>query len=138
MQDGQIKLRIRLQQSLRRTRSQHRNLREIYAELDRALDSREEREVGFWIERLCDALLAHFALEQKVLFPTLVQLIPSARPIVAELKAEHIVFIENLRRRTARSQLEDAVRALSEVRDRLDAHEAAEEELITQALESSG
>jgi hypothetical protein len=55
MQDGQIKLRIRLQQSLRRTQSQHRNLREIYAELDRALDSREEREVGFWIERLCDA-----------------------------------------------------------------------------------
>jgi iron-sulfur cluster repair protein YtfE (RIC family) len=132
LEDRGVALRVRLQRSLRTTQSQHEKLHEIHVELDRAIASRETSEIAAWTDRLGEALHSHFDLEQRVVFPTMSRMSPSAQEVVSRLESEHATFLADLQH--LHSDPEEAERALPRIRERLRSHEETEERLIAEAL----
>lgn len=132
MEDRGVALRVRLQRSLHTTRSQHEKLHEIHVELDRAIAAREREAIDRWIDRLGEALHSHFELEQRAVFPILRRMSPAAIAVVDGLEAEHAEFLTGLQ--APSSAPGEIAPALSRIRERLRAHEQAEERLIVEVL----
>jgi hypothetical protein len=88
-------LRLRLRRALRRIEAQHDELRRLFSEGDAAARSGAERRA--WRACLCDALCAHFQLEDEMVFPALHGLYPRVLPTLAELSREHETFLAQLR-----------------------------------------
>jgi hypothetical protein len=129
-------LRSRLRRALQRVAEQHRSLREIAVELDRALPSGSRESVDVWLTRMRDGLAAHFELEEKVLFPALHGLDPATMPEIEQLERDHGRFLDGwgalLGRELSKSALAPA--HLKGLRERLAAHELREEHLLARAL----
>ena len=129
-------LRSRLRRALQRVGEQHRSLREIAVELDRALASGSRESVDAWLTRMRDGLTAHFELEEKVLFPALHGLDPATLPEIEQLERDHGRFLDGLGgllgRELSESRLAPA--HLKGLRERLAAHELREEHLLATAL----
>jgi hypothetical protein len=129
-------LRSRLRRALQRVREQHRSLGEIAVELDRALPSGSRESVDVWLTRMRDGLVAHFELEEKVLFPALHGLDPATLPEIEQLERDHGRFLDGLGALLGRELSERALAPahLKGLRERLAAHELREEHLLARAL----
>lgn len=131
-------LRRRLRRSIQRVEEQHRRMRQIGVELDRALASGGPNAAEAWIARLRDALSAHFDLEEDVIFPALHGLIPTTRPELVQLERDHGAFLEVMAGLlTHESSAPPLLEDLMALRARLDAHEQHEERLMDQVLSES-
>lgn len=124
-------LRHRLQRALRRVEEQHRHLRAIQDEIDRAV-SGEASEISDWVARLRDALRAHFDLEEQVVFPALHGLVPALRQELERLEREHGNFLGMLDDLVDGRELRAAV--LRALREQLALHERQEERVMKQGL----
>jgi hypothetical protein len=129
-------LRSRLRRALQRVGEQHRSLREIGVELDRALASGSREPVDAWLTRMRDGLAAHFELEEKVLFPALHGLDPAMLPEIEQLERDHGRFLDALGPLLGRELSESPLSPahLKGLRERLAAHELREEHLLAKAL----
>jgi Hemerythrin HHE cation binding domain len=129
-------LRSRLRRAVQRVGEQHRSLREIAVELDRALPSGSRESVDVWLTRMRDGLAAHFELEEKVLFPALHGLDPATMPEIEQLERDHGRFLDGLGALLGRELSESALAPahLKGLRERLAAHELREEHLLARAL----
>jgi hypothetical protein len=129
-------LRSRLRRALQRVGEQHRSLREIAVELDRALPSGSRELVDVWLTRMHDGLAAHFELEEKVLFPALHGLDPATLPEIEQLERDHGRFLADSGALLGRelSQSAFAPAHPKGLRERLAAHELREELLLARAL----
>jgi hypothetical protein len=129
-------LRSRLRRAQQRVGKQHRSLREIAVELDRALVSGSSESVDAWLARMRDGLAAHFELEEKVLFPALHGLDPARLPELEQLERDHGRFLDDLGALLGRERSESAPAPahLKGLRERLAAHELREERLLARAL----
>ena len=126
-------LRHRLERSLHRIEEQHRQLREIGDELDRAVAVGSPGEIETWLSRFHLALRSHFDLEERSVFPAIHGLDESAEAQLSELEREHRDFLRALEALLtdggggSPSTLIDALAAL---REKLRAHEQREETLV--------
>lgn len=125
-------LRRRLRRTLQRVGEQHRSLREIAVELDRALASGSRESVDAWLTRMRDGLAAHFELEEKVVFPALHGLDPTTLSELEQLERDHGRFLALLVRELSEKALAPA--HLKGLRERLGAHEQREEHLLARTL----
>jgi hypothetical protein len=91
-------LRFRLRRAARQIAQQHQSIREILASLERSLGQGEPGRdaVHALFARYREAVEAHFALEEDVLFPALHGLHPSRSPELDGLEAEHGDFASRL------------------------------------------
>jgi iron-sulfur cluster repair protein YtfE (RIC family) len=126
-------LRYRVQRVQHQMRAQHRHLHPFFDEIQSALARRDGAPVEDGLERLAEALEAHFDLEDEVLFPALHGLHPERGEEIAALSEDHGELLGALAR------LFDALRdaALARFAEDFDAfredlarHEAREEQLI--------
>lgn len=133
-------LRSRLRRALQRVGEQHRSLREIAVELDRALLSGSRESVDVWLTRMREGLTAHFELEEKVLFPALHGLDPATMPEIEQLERDHGLFLDGWGALLGRELSESALAPahLKALRERLAAHELREERLLARALRPEG
>ena len=133
-------LRSRLRRAVQRVEEQHRALREVAAELDRALASGPREAVDGWLTRMRDGLAAHFELEEEVVFPAFHGLDPATLPEIEQLERDHGRFLDRLDSLLAREPGATALASadLKGLRERLAAHELREEHLLTRALAEEG
>jgi hemerythrin-like domain-containing protein len=91
-------LRFRLRRAARQIGQQHQSIREILASLERTLGEGERGRdaVHALFARYREAVEAHFALEEDVLFPALHGLHPTRSPELEGLEAEHGDFAKRL------------------------------------------
>lgn len=136
----EIGLRHRLRRALRQMEGQHRHLKPIYAELVRAVDGSAASEMREWLSRYREALAAHFALEEEVLFPALRGLHPQRVGDLDRLSDDHQRFQAKL------LEIEGALLTacgpdnasrIAAFRDSLEDHERREERLVVQLLDVS-
>lgn len=128
-------LRRRLERTLRRVHQQHQHLRDVDGEIGRALASGALKEASRWLERMHDALRAHFDLEEEVIFPALHGLLPGTQRELAHLERDHRVFLDLLHAALgAELHASRLDRELKDLRERLDEHEKHEERLLSLAL----
>jgi hemerythrin-like domain-containing protein len=130
---NEIGLRHRLKRALRQIEAQHRHLRPIYAELVRSLDSGGVEDMRRWIARYREALEAHFAVEEEVLFPALRGLRPASEPQLVELSDEHVSFAAELRgfeQQLERGYGHASAAGITALAAQLEAHERREEQLL--------
>jgi hypothetical protein len=128
-------LRRRLERTLRTVEQQHRQLKDVDGELAQAIARGAVTEAQRWLERMRDALLAHFDLEEEVIFPALRGLLPGTHRELAQLERDHQLFLERLH--AALGAVPHAARLdrdQTELRRRLDEHERHEERLLALAL----
>jgi hemerythrin-like domain-containing protein len=87
-------LRFRLRRAARQIAQQHQSIREILASLERSLGEGERARDGVrgLFARYREAVEAHFAMEEDVLFPALHGLHPSRSAELEALEAEHGEF----------------------------------------------
>ncbi|HXK23433.1 MAG TPA: hemerythrin domain-containing protein [Myxococcota bacterium] len=122
-------LRHRLRRAVRRSESQHVQLRALLAEIADALGAGARAVPVGSLARLRDALQAHFELEDQMLFPAVHGLRPGAGGSIETLCHEHAQFL---------SELGDALGAVSgcdgdaflRLRAALGDHERREEQLL--------
>lgn len=133
-------LRSRLRRVVQRVEDQHRALREIAVELDRALASGSRELAHAWLTRMRDALRAHFELEEEVVFPALHGLDPDTLSEIEQLERDHGRFLERLRALLAGEPGATPLTPadVKGLRERLAAHELREEHLLEQALAGEG
>jgi iron-sulfur cluster repair protein YtfE (RIC family) len=126
----------RLRRALKRVEEQHRALREVAIELDRAVASGSRESVDAWLTRMRDGLVAHFQLEEEVVFPALHGLDPEALAEIQQLERDHGRFLAKLAALIGRTPDSSALapRDLKGMRERLAAHEMREEHLLARAL----
>ncbi len=133
MEQHESGARARLHRALRTMEGQHDRLHEIHREIDRHLGRGNGVEIEAWLRRLVSALEAHFELEEQVVFPVVVELDPAASGAVGELSAEHHTVLARIQA-IIRSSEQTLRASLPEIRERLAAHEAAEERAVQRAL----
>jgi iron-sulfur cluster repair protein YtfE (RIC family) len=129
----------RLRRTERRIVEQHRHIRELTVELDRAAEAGRSAEVRTWLHRLEEALRAHFELEEDVVFPALHGMEPSQVAALERLVREHGEMLEQLRRvRDATSEAEQGTVSdgLPALRSQLSDHERREEALVKAVMSS--
>ena len=129
-----IGLRVRLERALRHAQRQHVELAELERELQRAIDRHESNEIDTWLARYGSGLLAHFVLEEDVLFPILLQMGEDMRNGVRELMVQHRRLRGDLAKLEATSNAYDVAAGLAALRVQVSAHESLEEGLATDAL----
>jgi len=125
-----------LRRALQRVEEQHRSLREIAVELDRALPSGSRESVELWLTRMRDGLAAHFELEEKVVFPALHGLDPATMREIEQLERDHRRFLDGWGALLGREPSDGAIAPanLKELLELLAAHEVREEQLLARAL----
>lgn len=134
MNPKQPGLERRIGQETLRISRQHRQLNTFYEVLSGALRRGDEVQARETFRRLCDALEAHFAMEDEFYFPSLHGLRPELEPEITALMDEHRIFRGDLEALTdgfERSpDLAAVARAFEEFAARLAAHEEREERLL--------
>ncbi len=130
---------MRLTRVARRISSQHEKIESFYAPVAGALAKGDEREAQATLARLCDALAAHFSLEEGVWFPALTRHRPAMRGSIAALERDHGWFFEELdqiRKRLSASEIESVAARFDRLAAKLATHDGREEELIERILGS--
>ncbi|HXK21190.1 MAG TPA: hemerythrin domain-containing protein [Myxococcota bacterium] len=89
-------LRHRLRRAVRRSESQHTQLRALLAEIEAPLRAGTRVVAADLVARLREALQAHFALEDQTLFPALHGLRPDVSAPIEGLAREHADFLAAL------------------------------------------
>ena len=130
-------LRSRLRRALQRVEHQHQQIREVGEQLERAIASGSPDELATSVERLREALRAHFDLEEDVLFPAVHGLMPQTQPELFQLERDHGAFLEVLHGLLAPDAGPPSAEELRDLRARLAEHERHEERMMTQALEEA-
>jgi hypothetical protein len=133
-----IGLRRRIQRIVNQVRRQHHALAEAQAELEQALREGRVDAIMRACERYCEALRAHFDLEEQVFFPAVHGLLPDRERTILGLDRDHLRFREEaeaLGGRVERGDWSGCQAALRILRSALDEHEATEEELVRSAIE---
>jgi hypothetical protein len=123
----------RMGKEARRISAQHRQLDVLYGVVADALQRRDAQSARTGFERFCDALDAHFSLEQNFYFPALHGLRPALGAELAALAREHAeltVELEALRPRFDGADLDGCAAALDDFAVRLARHEGVEEQLV--------
>ncbi len=134
----EIGLRHRLRRALRQMEGQHRHLKPIYAELVRAVDGRGASEMQEWLLRYREALEAHFALEEEVLFPALRGLHPQREGDLDRLSEDHQRFqgqLLEIERGLRTAYGHESASRIEAFRESLEEHEKREERLVVQLLD---
>jgi iron-sulfur cluster repair protein YtfE (RIC family) len=135
MSDGlETGLRHRLRRAVRRSESQHGQLRALLAEIEGPVRAGALTVPGEWIARLRDALQAHFELEDQVLFPALHGLEPTASGSIETLSREHADFLSELGASLAEPS-GCACDAFLRLRAALGDHERREEQLLESVVD---
>jgi hypothetical protein len=127
-------LRHRLRRALRRTEAQHVKLRALLSELEGSLSAGKTGSIARQLARFCDALEAHFDLEDEVLFPALHGLHPPSKVALEALSSEHRLFLSELRGMLAAPSLDETT--FARLRRALGEHERREEQLLESILGS--
>jgi iron-sulfur cluster repair protein YtfE (RIC family) len=125
---------VRLERALRHAQRQHVELAELERELQQAIDRHESNEIDTWFARYSSGLVAHFVLEEDVLFPILLQMGEDMRTGVRELMVQHRRLRDDLAKLEATSNAYDVAAGLAALRVQVAAHESLEEGLATDAL----
>jgi hypothetical protein len=123
----------RMGKEARRISSQHRQLDVLYGVVADALQRGDARSSRAGFERFCDALDAHFSLEEGFYFPALHGMRPELGAELAELAREHgelRALLEELRPRFDGAGLDGCAAALDAFAARLARHEGVEERLV--------
>ena len=126
-------LRWRLRRVARELATQHDHLREIVGEINAALDAGDSERTGAAMARYGDALVAHFTLEENVVFPALHGAAERNGETVVDLLRDHVSLFAEVERLIA-----DATDAGSadwrarfyQLRRALALHESREEGLV--------
>jgi hypothetical protein len=130
MQTG---LRHRLRHLVRRLTDQHRHMRPLFEELRGAVAGGRGDEARLALARLRQAIDAHFALENEMLFPALHGLQPQYDADLTALQGEHQGFLEQLVRLEGMldgAGLSPFGTAFAEFSAALGRHEQREERLV--------
>ena len=125
--------RARLSRGLHTIEGQHRKLREVQEELDRALAKGHGSQAAMWLNRLEASLTAHFEVEESLVFPVVSELDAASATSVGQLTQEHGVVLEKLQILSSASV--ESLRAdLPLLRELLAAHESLEEDVVLRVL----
>lgn len=130
-------LRHRLRRAVRRSESQHGQLRALLAEIEEPLRRGTRIVPAEPLARLCDALQAHFELEDATLFPALHGLRPDVSARIEVLCREHAEFLNELRGALASASGCDCDVFLR-LRASLGDHERREEQLLESVVGVDG
>jgi hypothetical protein len=133
----QTGLRHRLRRAVRRSESQHVQLRALLADIETPLRAGTRGVSSELLARLRDALQAHFELEDQVLFPALHGLQPAAGPPIETLCREHADFLTELGASLAQPSGCDGD-AFLRLRAALGDHERREEQLLESVVGGPG
>ena len=120
----------RLRRAVRQIGEQHRHLRQLDAEFDRAVRESALDALSTWLERYAEALRAHFALEEEVIFPALHGLDTARATAISRLELDHGHLLETLDLMRGPDGPERLPVELPRLRERLRDHERREEELM--------
>ena len=118
---------------------EHSELDELILEVEQAIGQKGAARAGAALERFCEAMEMHFAVEETVSFPLVERASPRHRAVLAAARLAHQKIresLEDLRELVELARFAAAQRALAVLLDRFCAHEAAEESLIRE-LEGS-
>ena len=130
-------LRHRLRRAVRRSESQHVQLRALLAEIEGPLRAGTRIVAADLLARLRDALQAHFELEDQTLFPALHGLRPEVSAPIEGLCREHAQFLSELRDALAVASGCDCDTFLR-LRAALGDHERREEQLLESVVGIDG
>ncbi len=139
--EDQTGLRLRIDREARRISSQHRQLDVFYERVIHFLTGGDAARARAEFLRLCDALEAHFTVEERMHFPALHGLRPELDAELAGLVEEHKAFRSALEAITGHlqgSELGRASAALDRLVVDLAAHEGREEKMAEQLDRSPG
>ncbi len=126
-------LRIRLARQGTSIATQHRQLDVFVRKVSQALRQGQRRDCETAVFRLQGALNAHFAVEERIIFPALHSLHSELADKVLALERDHERFREDVDRLAlaiAASEITTAQRALEEFDAALGAHERFEERIL--------
>jgi hypothetical protein len=127
-------LRLRIRRAAREIASQHDQLREIAGEISDALDLGDTAGAASIATQFRDALDAHFALEEDVVFPALHGSDPRSGNQIESLLSDHVAISAELRRLIDTSGEVDTVdwrACFYELRRSILVHEAREEGVVS-------
>lgn len=131
-------LRYRLRRAVRQIAAQHGHLAQALGALAEAVRLGDQaRSLGHF-DRLHDAVEAHFALEDRVIFPALHGLHPGRGDELSALSEDHERFLAELWRVRERVEAEDfppGAKALEMLRVALRTHESREERLVGELVD---
>jgi hemerythrin HHE cation binding domain-containing protein len=129
-------LRHRLRRAVRRSESQHGQLRALLAEIEAPLRTGTRVVATDLVARLRDALRAHFELEDQTLFPALHGLRPDVSAPIEVLSREHADFLAELGAALGAASGCDRD-AFVRLRAALGDHERREEALLESVVDGS-
>lgn len=123
----------RMGREARRISSQHRQLDELYALVEDALERGDAADAALRLTRFADALEAHFSLEDNLYFPALRGMRPELGGELEALSREHgemLVSLAAIRTRLDGGDAGGCAADLEALALRLAGHEAREEDLV--------
>ena len=126
-------LKFRMQRAEHQMRAQHRHLNPFFEEIESALARRDRGPLQGCLERLTEALEAHFDLEDDVLFPALHGLSPDSESEIRQLSRDHSALLDELEKlfdSLRGKELEAFEEGLRHFRSNLRSHEEREEQLV--------
>jgi len=118
---------------VRQIASQHHHLSQALDSLSEAVDRADRERALAWFDRLHDAVEAHFALEDRVIFPALHGLRSDRGDELVALSEEHERFLAELwriRERVEAGDFPPGAKTLAMLRVALRSHESREEKLV--------
>ena len=133
MQNGLI---FRVRRSARRLADQHRHLRELIPEFERAVELEDSDALRSMISRFMVGVVAHFNLEEDVFFPALHGLRSDQTTALDRLSREHHGFLRRLtelRELLTAATVEAFAQDFRKLLTDLGAHEKLEEQLVRDA-----
>lgn len=133
-------LRYRLKRAARQMAAQHRHLSPIFETLGSILDERNAEKAHAGFRKLREALGAHFALEDDVVFPALHGLLPACAVDLEALSREHEQFLEEMRRMAdvLSRDLDGFARDFNRLSVALQAHEEREHRIVRLVTDGAG
>ena len=133
-------LRWRLRRVARDLAAQHDRLRELVGEINRALESSNAQRAAAAFVRYSDALAAHFALEERVVFPALHGADPRNADTIETLLRDHaslFAVTQHLIETSPDAGTADWKADFYELRRSLSLHESREEGLVNSQAQGS-
>jgi hemerythrin superfamily protein len=130
MRNGLI---FRVRRSARRMADQHRHLRDLVPEFERAVERADADALGDMVSRYIEGIVAHFNLEDDVFFPALHGLRPERGDALEALSREHEGFLQRLaelRNGLASEPVERFADGFRQILADLGDHEKREEQLV--------
>ena len=133
-------LRYRLRRALRQIGEQHHQLRVLHSRLRRAIASEDRRDARDGFRHYCEAVGAHFALEDGVFFPALHGLHPEHAEELERLLRDHEGLRDTLGRLGRLLDLETIApfgEGFESLRGSFATHERREEDLVSRLAAAS-